>query len=606
MTCPPTIRNRETLTSFVSRWAAFRWVDARTFCNEKAFSFQEVIDGNDRVALKLADFNLSVPQSSLDWSPLKRPNSERALKGHLFPSKVIQSPQMRGCPICLRLDAEGSDGEQHVAMAMRGDWLVPHVTFCQTHCHPLVQLWRDAKPFTRLDSAVHLATLAPDIMSGSLEQGLRAPTDFETWIDDRLNGTRNDTWLDTFSLNIASNFCFMLGSSLQRLEEAKDPRTSAPSQSEINQLGFAIASHGEQAVLGELHKLQRLPGKPLNGPKGVFPVLYERLAHQYQNNAEYEPFRDLLRTHMMKTWPLGIGDEVLGEPVIKRRLHSVRTAANSTGVDQRRLFKMLLASGIVKGTEAGEPDYWEVFDAQSAAPHLEEITKLVPATTFAGLICASRSQLDLLVADGVILPALPDSRTKSIWNPQDGIDFLDSIFIKSTPIRHTPPGWESISKAAQRLKVSPGKIIRAIWNGKIGQVGNYKRAQGYGAIYVNYNEALAVLGDEPPPAISIEIFAKSVGVNQPSRMRKLVMNGHVQATTMQNPRTKADQFYFTRSDSEAFHAEFLTPRTMSIAFSRSWQGIGAELKAKNVMPFAPAGEDYGRLFRRDEVEAALQ
>ena len=60
------------------------------------------------------------------------------------------------------------------------------------------------------------------------------------------------------------------------------------------------------------------------------------------------------------------------------------------------------------------------------------------------------------------------------------------------------------------------------------------------------------------------------------------MNGHVTATKIQNPRTKADQFYFASSDSQALHAEFLTPRTLSIAYGRSWQSIGAELKAKSI------------------------
>lgn len=606
MNCPPILRDRETLTSFISRWAAYRWADARTFCTDKDLSFQSVIDGDDDVVSKLADFDLLLPLSIYEWSPLKRPNTQRMLKGHLFPSKVIQSPKIAGCPVCLRLDAEGSDNEPHVAMAMRGDWLVPHVTFCHSHRHPLVPLWQDAKPFTRFDSAAQLATLTPDIVSGSLEQDPRAPTDFESWIDDKLHGKCSNSWLDTFSLNIASNFCFMLGSSLQRLADANSPQPTVLSQSEINQLGFEIASQGEHAVLGGLDKLQRLPGKPLDGAKGIFPVLYERLVHQYQNNEDYEPFREILRTHMLKTWPLGVGDEILGEPVLERKLHSVRTAAKSTGVDERRLFKMLLASGILKGTEAGEPDPWEVFDAQSAEPLLKNLSQFVPASNFAALIGAPRSQFDLLVADNVISPALSDSKTKSVWNPQHGVDFLDSIFIRSTQLRQVPLGWEHISKAAMRLKIRPGEIINAIWDGKIAQVGNYTHNRGYGAIYVNHSEISAVLGDEPPPAISIENFAKSVGVNQPSRMRKLIMNGHVGATKMRNPRTKAEQFYFTSSDSKAFHAEFLTPRTMSIAYGRSWQSTAAELKAKNIRHFSPDGEDYGSLFLRKEVEKALQ
>ena len=82
----------------------------------------------------------------------------------------------------------------------------------------------------------------------------------------------------------------------------------------------------------------------------------DRLAYDTIDNPDYDDFRRILRALMSKTWPLGVGDELLGEPVTEGRLHSVRCAAMATGIDQRRLRKILSADGIVP--KEGLPDAW--------------------------------------------------------------------------------------------------------------------------------------------------------------------------------------------------------------------------------------------------------
>ena len=172
----------------------------------------------------------------------------------------------------------------------------------------------------------------------------------------------------------------------------------------LYQMGYEVARHGHPNVVTALGRLQKLPGGPHDGPKRIFPVLYERLAYYYADNADYEPFRNLLRQHMLETWPLGIGDELLGQAVAERKTHSILTASRATGIDQRRLRKLLAAVNIVRDAESGLSDAWEVFDAELAKPILNELSTLVDAKAFASLIGATRSQFDRLVKDGVIKP----------------------------------------------------------------------------------------------------------------------------------------------------------------------------------------------------------
>lgn len=510
---------------------------------------------------------------------------------------------MRGCPQCLRQDAEGGSGPAHLHMAMRGHWLVPHVTLCLEHLHPIVPLWRESQPGLRFDSAARLEQISGAILSGEFDTEGRSATDFDLWMDQRLEGAATNTWLDQFPLHAAANFCLMLGNSLLRHYTSAPSAVPAEDRWAIYQMGFEVACEGETAIHAALQGLQDIPGGPQDGARKIFPMLYDRLAYDYAEDPDYALFRDLLRTHMMQTWPLGIGDDLLGVPVTSRRLHSIRTAAQETGIDQRRLRKMLAAQELVP--IEGRPDAWEVFDAEAARPVLDEARSLVTAKSFASLIGASRSQFDLLVADGILQPALTDARTNSVWDPQDGRRFLESVFAGAIALRQAQHSWIHISKSAQRLKIRPGKIIELIRAGKLTRIGNHADFDGYKALYVDHNEVTSMLSTNEPPAQSIEIFAKAAGVNQPSRMRRLIVNGHTSATMMRNPKTNAEQKYISPEDAKSFHRTFFTPRTMALAYQRSWQSLLADLRARKVSAFSPDGEDYGSVFLRSEVEAAI-
>ncbi len=365
--------------------------------------------------------------------------------------------------------------------------------------------------------------------------------------------------------------------------------------------GFEIAQGGEDAIRHLLGDLQKLVETPQDGPRKIFPALYDRLSHDYADNPDYDVFRRILRDHMAATWPLGPGDELMGEPVYERCLHSVTTASQETGVDPRRLRKLLVAAGLLT-EDSGLPDTWAVFDAAEADPIIRDLITLVPAKAFRDIIGATRSQFDLLVADRVLVPALETSETKSVWDPRAGAAFLAGLLRGAVQLRQPQHSWEHISKSAQRLKISPSVIIRAVLDGRLRRIGNLEGRSGYSAVYVDHDEVARLLGSEAPPGHSIDTFAKSVGASSPSGLRRLILDGHTPATRAVNPRTKAEQFYITTADAAAFHAKFFTPRSMANTYRRSWQSLRVDLDQEGITPFSPDGRDYGRIFLRSQVE----
>ena len=60
------------------------------------------------------------------------------------------------------------------------------------------------------------------------------------------------------------------------------------------------------------------------------------------------------------------------------------------------------------------------------------------------------------------------------------------------------------------------------------------------------------------------------------------------------------------SSRSAFHRRFVTMRTLSAETGRAIPGLRVQLKRAGVALFSPDGQDFGHLYLREEVEAALE
>lgn len=98
----------------------------------------------------------------------------------------------------------------------------------------------------------------------------------------------------------------------------------------------------------------------------------------------------------------------------------------------------------------------------------------------------------------------------------------------------------------------------------------------------------------------------SVGIKDKGRFRTLIDAGHTPATTLRNPKTGMANIFVTAADIAAFHRRFVTMRTLSAETGRAIPGLRAELKRAGVAVFSPDGQDFGHLYMREEVEAALR
>ncbi|MDO6586926.1 TniQ family protein [Salipiger sp. 1_MG-2023] len=582
--------SRETGFSLMSRLAARNGIEVVEFGRDMGLPFKTVIDGGPAALQKLADLSGSNVNYLRAWSPHYVASRSYLFRGEAYHARGIRATIVRGCPACLREDAAASDLPPHLSMSIKGNWLPRHSTYCHLHGLPLIDLWKESNLTRRFDTSERFKEIAPAILSGEMDGEVREPTDFDEYLDRRLLDRPGTGWLDQHSLYAACVFCDLLGRALVRLEFSTS-MVGQESQWALYQLGYEVAHKGEGAILEALNQLKYEIGEPWEGPKKKYGVLYDRLSYDLTGD-DYAPFRALLRDHILETWPLGPTDELLGEPVLKRRKHSVITAADEVGIDPRRLRKLLAEAEII-GSEGD--DRWDVFDADAAAPFLNSLNRQVSALELQSALNLSRSQFELLRKDGYFPPSLSGVGHKPLWDVAQARSFINDLLHGAETVLIPRQQWVDLAKASQRLKIRPGKIIQMITEGRLTRIGKLHNENDYASILVHFEELKSLLKLPDAPGMTIEAFARSVGLKPPQAGR-LIKNGHTPATMAQNPKTRAQQYYMQEKDIVAFKGNFVTLRELAILRGQSWQSLRAALREYDVAPFSPDGLDYGLLY----------
>lgn len=590
--------DREPGFSYLSRLGRFNGVCAGIFAQEQGMTFAQVIEGNAEALERLANLGGIDLDALTAWTPIYLGNGVHSFRGENFHARALMDTQFRGCPVCIAEDAAADKGGPWI----RADWLLRHVTHCPKHECSLIPLWHVPQRYERFDVAARMAEWTETFAGGDPSPEYRESTDFDDWLQHRLQHGRGDDWLGQFDLYPATHFCELLGRARIALEGLKPRHTTADSAWAFPALGYEIARHGEARVRATLTLLQERDDSPTAGPKAKFGDLYDRLAHDLDADA-YRPFRDLLRDHIATTWPLGPGDELLGEPVLHRRLHSVVTAAREIGIDSRRLRKLLTEAGLIAADDTGKSDAWQLFDAETAAPFLASLAEFVSAKDIQRILGISRSQFILLRKSGHLEPAISGADHKPLWRRDTGIAWLHRLMTGAMPLIAPGGGqWVDIGKAAQRLKVLPGVIVDLIFARRLIRVARVESKAGYDGMQVDLREVAGLIKRPDSPGLTIDAFAKSVGL-KPGPARRLVVEKHIPSTRARNPVTKAEQDYLGTDDIAAFHARFVTLRELAQELGRSWQGLIVELRDAGVSTFGDDGYDYGPLYTREDVEA---
>ena len=596
--------SRETLPSFLSRMAAVNGLNARNFAVDMGFSLRKLVDLDEAAVYCLAErsgLDDDELAELLSWTGRPVGEARMQFRGEVFVSRALRNPTVRGCPVCLREVAE--TGAPAARMAMRGDWQLREVSLCICHGHPLVALWETHNRTERHDVGARLAEMRNQILSGDLDLPREAPSPYDFWLDERLDNGHDETWLATHSLYAATTFCRLLGMELFRsdnLSKSGDVRAAQAA-------GFAVASNGKEAIRAALRHLAGQATGAQNEPKKVFGQLYIKFSSQYLHEADFAPFRELLRDQVLETWAFGAGDLVLGERLPARRLHSVTSAAKEAGLSEKKLEPILVEAGAIVAKDT-RPANRKTFDAVRFGQLIAEIPHWIGVTELRSTIGATQNEVQALIEDGILVPATAVPTVVSPWRSGDGLALIAGLQALVVENVTDDDAWETLQMGAKRAGLRIGAIIAAIQSGAL-RLGCRAQAERYHGFVVR-KEAIDALAREvhvrPEGLIPAAEFGRAIGCRGKDGFLAFLAAGHSPSKTMRHSKNGVTRLYMDEADREAFHQRFATLSTLSENLELHRNTVLARLDKAAVRPFAPFGQTFGPIYLREEAERVFR
>jgi hypothetical protein len=187
---------------------------------------------------------------------------------------------------------------------------------------------------------------------------------------------------------------------------------------------------------------------------------------------------------------------------------------------------------------------------------------------------------------------------------------MAEVRARATRLAAGATGWESLQAARARSGLKLDEILGAIRDGSP-QVGQQAASDGWRSFRVRKVEIDRMALPRGAPTergmIPAGAVAREVGLRDGGHFLGLLVAGHSPAQRMTHPRTGVTRLYMSPEDIAAFHCRFLTLRTMATEFGTGRRGaVLARLDATGVRRFSPGRVDYGPIWLRAEVEAALR
>ena len=592
----------ESATSFVSRLAKCNRVkSARTLCFHMGLDFQGIINGREDTLSALARL-VDAPLEALTAGAFRRAGNDSLLRGERLTKPVLRRAHLHVCPACLKEDVATAGLAPEVAVYGRTTWLLAPIRTCPVHGLALVEAAVGNSSQTAHDFSLLVSPLVGDLDRLANGAVSRAPSGMETFLLDRLTGASGRfLWLDRLEFYAAAKACEMFGAlslfgptpNLKCLSEDDWHAAGAA--------GFEICSKGVAGIRNFLSDIQHehpYSKRATDGPQAIFGRVYQWLDCGAQD-ACFDPVRDILRTHIIETIPVGAGEKILGQTVDRRRLHSIRSATTEFGLHGKRLRKILALKGIIANGHDALPDNRVIFDADQAIGVLERITNSVSLHDAGVYLNAGRAQVRLLEKNGFITPFVScdtDGIKGNLFTRRDLDAFLAELWKDAIPVAKAGAGMHNIPAVSKHAKCTAEEVLNLILCRKLARIERLEDVPGYLSVIVDADEIKRNVRGPELDGLTAEMIQKEMRTSH-RVVKALLENGLLTWRTVIHPIIRCPVGIVARTDFEAFQNDYVALFDLVKQRGRHQLKIKAELGAKGILP-ALEGKKYGATFYR--------
>lgn len=327
-----------------------------------------------------------------------------SFQGSDFLSAELRPSVSRICPQCLLDDGSPTEWRH------RTIWCFAASQTCLIHRRTLVPLPEAGHDLRELVRQSDLEEMARSTAA-------KDPSALELWLAGRVH-RQSDTepaWIASQSMPQILQASLMLGALLVHGTEVKVTRLSHQEKHESREVGFSVLSMGEDAIMQTLDEVRTKGGKkaPHAGPLAYYGEFYVWLSRRVEVN-DPGPIRDLLREHILRTTEVGLGEVILGQTITERRFHSVISLSKVTGIDRRRVSRLLEKLGLLPGGMTDAESGILLFDAEETERIVRAYETAIPLKEVPLYLGASQYQVEMLRKIGILKPLFPPTYRGSI------------------------------------------------------------------------------------------------------------------------------------------------------------------------------------------------
>ena len=602
----------ETPTSYLSRLAALHRTGAAAFCRDLGLAYRGIARGAHEAICALAALAGEAAASLLNEAIHKHEDGSYELRGERLTKLSLRRARVMVCPSCLAADIDIMSAElpPEAAAFGRTIWSLDPIRSCLLHETTLVEVTRiqDGKDLN--DFVANTGSALRNLPALVAKSRQCPPSDLEHYLVGRLDGDAPvHEFLDSLAWHAVADVCQVLGAVALHGRDVSVSAFDDDDWRAAGDAGFTIAMGDASAICELLAYLDRTYERSrasTEGPQALYGALYKWLAAVSEPDA-FEPLSRIIREHVQTTQPVGPQDVILGKPVGKRVLHSIRSASLEFGVHPKRLRKILLAKGVVPAHLREATDEQTTFDAERHKVLLEKAAHAVSLAQTETYLNAGRVQAKLLMTAGFIKPFVVLEQTDVGGEFNFAVDELDAFIGKLTANALSvvdEDGSFDIPQAAKRAGCSAVDIVRLILERKLTWVGQKRGQKGYLSVRVRLAEIKRHVHGERPPGYTAREVEKELNATTKT-VAALIANGHLSTYQAVNPINRCPLVLVRIESISAFKAAYVSLFELAAQRGMHFRALQASLERLGVTPTMKRADFFATFFKRTDIPSSI-